>query len=287
MEARVSLSGFRQLIGKSVAHYNSSYRFKDYPLTSDMVQRRINPIPNELWQYGVEYTSGGPRNVEDVEKMKLCLLPKSRASLHQREGIYFRGLYYVCNTGLKEGWFDKCAPRRSFAVAFEPVVDRIYLCFDHGRSFEECVLTDPFKRRFAGKDWYDVRDYFAWKRIADRNAETSTQQSKAEFHADIKNLIAQETAATEAALEAAHLSDSERMCDIGRMREQLKAYERKFGPLSSLTQLQSTAPSKSSVSSEVSEEQPLITAVMPDSYVAPAKPIDEIRAAKRKARSSR
>lgn len=284
LETRVSLNGFRRLFGKCVDHYNSSHRFKDYPLTSDLVQRRIKPIPNELWQYGVECISGFPRGVESVEKMKICLLPKSRASVHQREGIYFRGLYYVCKMGLEEGWFDKKkgARTRSFAVAFEQTVDRIFLCLDHGRIFEECVLTEPYKRRFAGKDWFDVRDYFAWQRIVDKNAVTSTQQSDAEFHADIENLLAQEIAATESALAACPLSDTARLRDVRRIRAQLQAYERKFGPIPNVTQLLSDTSSSLAPAADVSGEQPSVPAIMPDAYVAPAKPTDEILAAKRK-----
>lgn len=286
LEARVSLNGFRRLFGKCVNHYNSSHRFKDYPLTSDMIQRRINPVPNELWQYGVECISGLPRAVESVGKMRLCLLPKSRASVHQREGIYFRGLYYVCKRGLEEGWFDKRkgARTRSFAVAFEQTVDRIFLCLDHGKSFEECVLTEPYRRRFAGKDWFDVRDYLAWKNIADRHAVTATQQSTAEFHADIENLIAQEVAATENAINAAGLSDTERLRDIRLIRERLKAYERKLGTVPNVIQLPPATPSRAIPVLEEPREQSLDTVVMPDHYVAPAKPTEEILAAKRKGR---
>jgi hypothetical protein len=282
----VSLNGFRRLFGKCVDHYNSSHRFKDYPLTSDMVQRRVNPIPNELWEYGVTCIGGLPRAVESVEKMKLCLLPKGRASVHQREGIYFKGLYYVCKTGLQEGWFDKRkgARTRSFAVAFEQTVDRIFLCLDHGRSFEECVLTEPYRRRFAGKDWFDVRDYLAWKNIVNRNAVTVTQQSTAEFHADIENLLAQEIFATESAINAAGLSDTERLRDIRRIRAQIQAYERKFGPTPSVAQLVPTTQSNIAPKNENSEEQSLVPVIMPDAYVAPARPTDEIRAAKRKGR---
>lgn len=286
LEARVSLNGFRRLFGKCVNHYNSSHRFKDYPLTSDMVQRRINPVPNELWQYGVECISGLPRAVESVGKMRLCLLPKSRASVHQREGIYFRGLYYVCKRGLEEGWFDKRkgARTRSFAVAFEQTVDRIFLCLDHGKSFEECVLTEPYRRRFAGKDWFDVRDYLAWKNIVDRHAVTATQQSTAEFHADIENLIAQEIDATENAINAAGLSDTERLRDIRLIRERVKAYERKLGPIPNVVQLPPATPPSASPVPEEPIEQSLATVVMPDHYVAPAKPTEEILAAKRKGR---
>lgn len=224
--------------------------------------------------------------MESVEKMKLCLLPKSRASIHQREGIYFRGLYYSCRTGLEEGWFDKNkgARTRSFAVAFEQTVDRIFLCLDHGRNFEECVLTEPYRRIFAGKDWFDVRDFFAWKNIVDKNAVTGTQQSRAEFHADIENLIAQEVAATENAINAAGLSDTERLRDMRLIRERVKAYERKFGPIPKVTQLRPAASSNLTPVPEPPEERPLATVVMPAAYVAPAKPTDEIRAAKRKSR---
>jgi putative transposase len=286
LESRVALNGFRRLFGKCVDHYNSSYRFKDYPLTSDMVQRRVKPIPNNLWEYGVECISGLPRAVESVEKLKLCLLPKGHASVHQREGIYFRGLYYVCKTGLEEGWFDKKkgARTRSFAIAFEQTVDRIFLCLDHGRRFEECVLTNPYRRRFAGKDWSDVRDYFAWKNIVDKNAVTETQQSNAEFHADIENLLAQEVSATEAALAAAGLSDTERLRDIRRIREQLKAYERKFGPVPNVTPLLPPSPLITTAVSEDSEHKPSDTVAMPDAYVAPATPTNEILAAKQKGR---
>ena len=284
LEARVSLNGFRRLFGKCVYRYNSSHRFKDYPLTSDMVQRRINPIPNELWEYGVHCIGGLPRAVESVEKMKLGLLPKSRASVHQREGIYFRGLYYVCKTGLEEGWFDKKkgARTRSFAVAYEQVVNRIFLCIDHGRSFEECVLTEPYRRRFAGKDWNDVRDYFAWKTIVDKHSVTATQQSDAEFHADIENLLTQEVAATEAALNAAGLSNTARLRDIRQLREQIKAYERKFGPIARVAQLPPAAQSNKAPEPEDSEDQSFAPVSMPDAYVAPARYTDEIRAAKRK-----
>lgn len=79
--------------------------------------------------------------------------------------------------GLEEAWFERIEgrPRRSFAIAYEPVVDRIFLCLDRGRSFEECVLATSSKR-FAGKDWFDVLDYLAWKKIADKHTEGEAQK---------------------------------------------------------------------------------------------------------------
>jgi putative transposase len=285
LEAKISLNGFRKIFAKSVDHYNQRHWFKEYPLSGHMIQNKVKPIPNDLWQYGIEHLSGLPRAVESVEKMKLCLLPKSRASVHKGEGggIYFKGLYYVCNRGLEEGWFEriKGRPRRAFAIAYEPIVNRIFLCFDHGRSFEECVLTEPYKR-FAGKDWFDVRDYFAWKNVVDKNAKGLAQQSDAEFHADIENVIAQEIAATAVALASAGLSTAERVRGIKLFRQQLKAYERKFGPMSQLMQLNAAPADASSTQASTGEEGALASIKMPDAYVAPANPSNEIRAARQR-----
>ena len=151
-------------------------------------------------------------------------------------------------------------------------------------KLEECVLTKPYKRRFAGKDWFDIRDYFAWQRMVDKNAVTATQQSDAEFHADIKNLLAQETEATENALAASALSDTARLRDIRRIRAQVQAYERKFGPIPSEAQLLPATLSITTAVPEDTGDQSLVPVIMPDAYVAPAKPTDEIRAAKRKGR---
>jgi len=284
LEAAASLNGFRQIFKKSVDHYNQSHRFTDYPLSAHMIQNNIPPSPNAIWQYGIEHLAGPPRAVESVEKMKLCLLPKSRASVHKGEGggIYFKGLYYVCQRGLQEGWFERIAgrPRRSFPIAYEQTVDKIFICLDHGRSFEECVLTEPYKR-FAGKDWFDVRDYFAWKRVADKNAVGFAQQSNAEFHADIENVIAKEIAMTASALTAADLSSGERLAAIKLFRQQLKAYERKFGPVPSVLQLQSALDNPPSLPAATNTREPVR---IPDSYVPPANPAAGIRAARQKAK---
>jgi putative transposase len=286
LEAVLSLNGFRKIFGKSVENYNSTHLCKKYPLSAHMIQNNVKAIPNDLWQYGINYLSGLPRAVESIEKMRLCLLPKSRASVHKGEGagrgIYFKGLYYVCKRGLEEAWFERIEgrPRRSFAIAYEPLVDRIFLCLDHGRSFEECVLATSSKR-FAGKDWFDVSDYLAWKKIADKHTEGETQQSTAAFHADIEHVIAQELAATATAIASANLSPTERLRNTRQFRRQLAAYERKYGSVPQVTRLDGTLTDIPQTQSP-SGESPTAPVKMPDAYVPPASYADEIRAARQK-----
>jgi hypothetical protein len=283
LEARLSLHGFRKLFGKCVNHYNNHHRLEKYPMSLDMIAKKVKPIPSHLWEYGTNYLSGLPRSVEDERKLRLALLPKGKATVQPPGGIYYKGLLYTCERAIREGWFErhKGVPKRSFAIAVESIVDRIHLCFNHGRNFEECVLTEPC-RIFEGKDWYEVRDYFALKHIEKKKAVTETQQSDAEFHADIKNLIAQEVEATELALDKANISNSGRLDGIRDSREQLKKFESKHGPVGPHNMPADSTPDQP-VAPKVSNNQ-LTKASVPDAYIPPAQPIDEIRAARERAR---
>lgn len=236
-------------MAKCVNHYNNTHRLKDYPLSPDMIAKEVKPIPVKLWEYGTQYLSGLLSSVDDVKKLQLALLPEGKASVHKGQGIYYKGLMYTCETGIQEGWFErfKGTPTRSFAIAYEPIVDRIYLSLDRGRRFEECVLTAPY-RRFQGKDWYEVQDYFKVKNIEDKKSVTETQQSDAELHADINNLIAQEIEATERALASENISKGARLRGTRASREQLKQFERKHGPVSPGNLSTVSTPSEAAVS---------------------------------------
>jgi hypothetical protein len=282
-EARLSLNGFRGLMSKCVNYYNNKHRIEDYPMSMDMITKKVKPTPRAIWEYGTTHLSGLLAGVEDEEKLRITLLPKGRASVHKGEGIYYKGLMYTCDLAIKNGWFErhKGTPQLKFPVAIEPTVDQLYLCLDHGRQFEKCVLTDPY-RRFEGKDWYEVRDYFALKNIDKKSSNTETQQAAAAHHADINNLLAQEIAATERALVASGISDKERLQGIRKSRNQLREFERKFGPAPPQLPAGAITPDKDAPPSTTDGQ--LFKARKPESYVPPAQPIDELRTARERRR---
>jgi len=279
-EARLSLLGFRRLMALCIGKYNNTQYLKDYPLDLHMIRSKVKPIPIHLWNYGMEHLTGRLRQINE-DKLRINLLPAAKASV-RAEGIYLGGLYYTCERAIREQWFERIKGRRMrhLEVALEPIVDNIHIRFDHGRLFETCQLT-PAYERFAGKDWYEIREYLAWQQLQRKEAIPDTQQSTAIFHAQMKRLVASETKATEEALKAANLSKRARS-NIRDNRNQLKSYERKHGALSFnsdlldsvLTDLSHTAESNKHLSQPPSTE----------GYVPPAEPLDEIRAARERAR---
>jgi putative transposase len=280
LEARLSLLGFRQLMAVCVLHYNNSYYIKDYPMDPHMIQMKVKPIPSELWQYGMEHLTGRLQGFNHDRLLK-NLLPTGRASV-RRDGIYFNGLSYTCEMAIRERWFDRIAGKRTFplAVVYESIVDRIHLRLSHGKLFETCHLT-PADKRFEGKDWYEMREYFAWKLQQEKNAVTELQQTTAEFHAQLKRLVSDEAKETDQAMKAANLSNRARTQNIRDSRNQLKRHERKYGSLSYSKLVDS---SLAETSSSAASKRHLVRPPASDGYVPPAKPIDEIRAARERAR---
>jgi hypothetical protein len=280
-EARLSLLGFRRLIALCVTKYNHTQLLKEYPLDLHMIKAAVKPIPAHLWKYGMDHLTGRLRERND-DTLRMNLLPTGKASIRE-DGIYFGGLYYTCERALREQWFDriKGKRRRSLKIVYESIVDCIHIRFDHGRQFETCQLTPTFKR-FAGKDWYEIREYLAWQQQRERATLPEIQQSTAEFHAQIKSLISEETIATETALRTANISKRARATNIRANRKQVKSYERKQGSLTVASEPLTSTASNAPHATETNKQ--LLRPPSAEGYVPPAKPMDELREARERAR---
>lgn len=280
-EARLGLAGFRRLMALSVLHYNNNHYLNEYPLDLHMIKAGLKPIPAHIWRYGMEHLTGKLREIND-DKLLKSLLPVGRASVTP-EGIYFQGLNYTCELALRDQWFERVKGKRTrcLEIVSESTVDNIHIRFDHGKRYETCHLTPAFKR-FAGKDWYEVRDYFAWQRRQQKGTETDSQQADAEFHAQIKHLVSTESQATEQALVAANLSKSARSKNMRENRNQLKSHERKHGAIHSVNE--PSAPTAPPQLSLVETNAELLRPPSTKGYVPPAQPLDDISAARERAR---
>lgn len=280
-EARLGLVGFRRLMVSCVLHYNNNHSFTDYPLDLHMIKAGVRPIPAHIWKYGMEHLTGRLREIND-NNLRMNLLPGGKASV-TGQGIYFGGLYYTCEMAIREQWFERIRGkrRRHLEVVSESTVDNIHIRFDNGKLYETCHLTPAYKR-FAGKDWYEVREYLAWQRQQAKDDEADSQQALAEFHARIKSLIFKEAEETERALDAAKLSKRARLRHVRDNRNQLKSHERKHGLLS-LDNPPSAWASPTTINKLESNTE-MVRPSSPEGYVPPAKPLEEIRAAHERAR---
>ena len=81
------------LINQTIAH--NMMTMSQYPMTKDMLEKSVHPIPSELWDYGcTKY--GAPRPIVNLDQFEYSIRKEVRARI-TRKGIEWNGLYYIAN----------------------------------------------------------------------------------------------------------------------------------------------------------------------------------------------
>lgn len=139
LDATLTLEEFTKIYINIVLHHNTKVIDK-YPMEKEMIQDEIIPTPIQLWNWGIKNKKGRLKTV-DREVLRLNILPKGKASI-SRAGIRFKGLYYSSDKAIKEQWFIKLKVR-NIDIVYDPRnMNKIYIPYNNGMSFDECYLID-------------------------------------------------------------------------------------------------------------------------------------------------
>ena len=85
------------VINQTIAH--NMLTMKDYPLTKDMIRKKVHPNPLEIWDYGCT-KFGAPRPMIDRKQFEYAIRRPVTAKL-SRKGIFWNGLYYYNNQDIR------------------------------------------------------------------------------------------------------------------------------------------------------------------------------------------
>lgn len=174
LNARLTLDEFISIIIHCVLLYNNFHYMEYYGKTMQMRQMNVKPIPHELWDFGMKYLSGVQRTI-DRAQARYALLPSDKASITSR-GIQFKGLYYGCDQGFKEHWFDsaRTGGREQIQVSYDPRdASCIYFKPSHDLAPVECHLLDSSKidGRFSTEELEQIQRLDHEEREAYRSTE--------------------------------------------------------------------------------------------------------------------
>ena len=219
LDACLNLFDLRQLLIRIFLRHNQS-RLKNYRMGEFMIKDRVEPIPAELWSWGISNRSGHLRTLPR-DALRLNLLPRGVASI-QHTGILFMGLHYTCELAEREQWYIRARTgRMEVPVAYDPrFLDVIYIVLE--AHLERCTLLEVDKV-FAGKDWYEAEEYFELQKQEARLDGTRRQELEAEFHAQKKEIIERAQRRKEGA--DSQMSNHARLADIKKNRLQERGRE--------------------------------------------------------------
>lgn len=81
------------VINQTIAH--NMMTMAEYPMTSDMVNKSVHPIPLEIWDYGCK-KFGAPRPITNLDQFEYSIRREVSARI-TRKGIEWNGLFYIAN----------------------------------------------------------------------------------------------------------------------------------------------------------------------------------------------
>ncbi len=172
-EAVLTIEGYTQMLINFVLNHNQ-HAMENYPMTKDMIQKDVSPIPALLWQYGID-KYGPPEPIQNPENYLFSLMKPVKAKITRR-GITYDGLVYkpYNDPVLEEEMFRAGKKGVPFQARIdERCIDALYYVRD-GKLYRA-----PLNDRIQGNTDYQYATLYTWnqyrKLVGDKKAHDRIQ----------------------------------------------------------------------------------------------------------------
>jgi hypothetical protein len=190
LDAVLDIDQFTKIIIHCLLYFNNQHEISRYDKDRDVAADGVPPIPSELWDWGLQHTSGMLRSFPE-DQVRFCLLPVDQATVTVF-GILFKGSYYTCAHAMEQKWFDIARQKTSWKVriSHDPrEKERIYL---HDKNapggYRVCTLTER-SRAHQGLSLWEVEQQQLIDKHASANRRQSQQLAKADLAANIEAVV--------------------------------------------------------------------------------------------------
>ena len=191
--ACTNIDDIRQMAYRFVIYYNQHKR-DGYPLTRDMIQSKVLPIPASIWQYGCEQLMT-PRWITDSSRKNVffALLKTDRKFQISRRGITYHGLFYENGEKwlLDKMWKTGQKKEKIDGVRYDPrSINHIYI-------MEEGILrTVPLneireeQRTFKNMNWKEYDSLWQQRKNTSKGLEEHDLAQSVGIMGDMSEVIA-------------------------------------------------------------------------------------------------
>ncbi|HEX8371078.1 MAG TPA: Mu transposase C-terminal domain-containing protein [Pyrinomonadaceae bacterium] len=225
LDAKLNIHKFTKIIIDGVLRHNRQY-LKSYDRDEMMIAADVQPIPNQLWQWGV-INRTGYLNVFPDDTVKLNLLPEDFGRI-SRSGIVFKKMRYGCERAIKDGWFVKGNSRESEKVRVTYDIrnpNYIYLKSQDGRAFEKCYLL-PSEGKYMNMDLNEIEYLHQFEDMEKRRDLSRDQQEFADHAAFVRSVVTESEQDADKFFDPT-LTDAARIAQIDENRRFEKEKRRK------------------------------------------------------------
>lgn len=177
-EACLTIEQFEAILIECIIFYNSKRIIEDFPYTEEMLQQRIKPYSQDIWNYGLTKEESNVLEI-GTEDVMMILLPRVKAKF-TRFGLSVNGLHYRNDDYKKE-----MLNGGTGIVAYSPEDSgRVYLL--KNGSYTEFTLIE---QRFLNKSLDEVQDIKEQQKSLITEYKKEEIQSKIDLAVKIENLL--------------------------------------------------------------------------------------------------
>lgn len=191
LDAQLDIRQFTQIIIKCVLYYNN-YHYMDYFEKSEAMMRDgVEAIPTKLWDWGIRNISGALRTFPE-EQVRLAVMPMDKGSVTAK-GIRFKGMFYICDKAIAEGWLEKARAKKQWQVdvLYDPRnMATIYVRNQGDTSYEPCSLLE-WNNKNADKYLDEIIYEQRKESIVGRQLKVVETEAKVNLNAEIAAIVAE------------------------------------------------------------------------------------------------
>ena len=190
--ACTDLDDIRRMAYRFVIYFNQHKR-DGYPLTKEMIQADVPPIPVSIWQYGCEYLMTPRRLTESTKKTAFfALLKTDRKFQISRRGVTYRGLFYENGEQwlLEKMWKTGKKRETLQGVRYDPrSINSIY--FMENGELHVIPLNEirEEQRTFRDMSWKEYDELWKRKKDTSKGLEAYDLEQQVNVQRDMADVI--------------------------------------------------------------------------------------------------
>ena len=189
LDAQLDIQQFTQIIIKCVLYYNNYHYMEYFEKSEAMMRDGVKSIPAKLWDWGIRNISGALRSFPE-EQVRLAVMPRGKGSVTAK-GIRFRGIFYICDKAITEGWLEKARAKKQWQVdiLYDPRnMTIIYVRNHDDTTYEPCSLL-VWNNKNADKYLDEIIYEQRKESIIGRQLKVSETEAKVNLNAEIEVIV--------------------------------------------------------------------------------------------------
>lgn len=176
-DACLTLEQFEKILIRCILFYNTQRVLNNFPYTDDMLENRIQPYANNIFQYGLSLNGV---NLIDInkEQIELTLMPRTTGKF-TRTGLIVNNVRYK-NKNFSEQYLSN----KEVSVAYNPDDSGYVWLIDNGKY----IKFELIESRFQNKNFKEIEEMKSIKKDIIRSVASEDLQARIGLGAYIETI---------------------------------------------------------------------------------------------------